>query len=133
MDKHLIARHELITNMAVLAREMFENVNCGDWKWNEYKNRLNKLANANSGPEEKNAKLNKRLEALCEIFQVFLALMCICGAIVLWISVLGGVFQFLSGDIALKEFTLRILGACAFTSPIVYCAIKGESENEKDH
>ena len=128
MNKHLIARHELITNMAILAREMFENVECGDWKWKEYKNRLNKLANADSDLEEKNAKLNKRLEALCEIFQVFLALVCICGAIVLWVSVMGGVFQFLSGDIALKEFIARILGACALSSPIVYGCLKGENE-----
>ena len=124
MKEYLNARHDLITNVAVITREMLDNSDCNDWKWDSYKERLAEIAKGEPEKEEKNKDLKKMMEAIAMIVVIFLFLVCICGAFILWIAATWGVIQFFCGDITFWHFVVRVVAACAFSSPIIFIAME---------
>lgn len=113
-------RNKMIADLAVLAREMLNNVDCGDLKWCVYMNRLMSIAKGDSIHEEKKKKLNNAFNTFCGILFVFLFIMSICIAFILWIYSFVGFCKMVSGEGTIGQFLLVLSGACAITSILIY-------------
>lgn len=127
-NDHLDARNKLIADLATLAREMLNHVDCNDWKWTDYKNRLKSIATGNSEKEEKNRRMKSILITLWIIIGIFAALICFFFAGFLWLCTIRDLFYYFDNRIVISQFITTLLGACIFTTPLIYIVIKGDNE-----
>ena len=122
MQEYLRKRHEAITNVATIAREMLEDIDCGNWTWEQYVKRIHMALSGNARAMRKFSPvldwLDRVKRSLITFFKTFLNIFCFFAALFLWATVLFGLFQLGDGDITLMQYIMRGLGASACTAVI---------------